>query len=64
MHLLGAEHLPALLQTAARVQALSAENARLRAANEKLKREIATSRASPVNELARVLRRLKRLRSS
>ena len=62
MHLLGTEDLPALLQTAARVQALSAENARLRAANEKLKREIATTRASPVTELTRVLRRLKRLR--
>ena len=64
MHLLGTEDLPVLLQTSARVQALCAENARLRAANEELKSEIARRRASPITELTQVLRRLKRPRSA
>ena len=58
------EDLPALLQTSARVQALCAENARLRAANEELKSEVARRRASPITELTQVLRRLKRPRSA
>ena len=64
MHLLGTDDLPALLQTSARVQALRAENARLRAANEELKCEMARRRASPVTELTQILRRLKRPRSA
>ena len=38
MHLLGTDELPAILQTQARVQALRAENSRLRAANERARK--------------------------
>jgi GT2 family glycosyltransferase len=58
MHLLGTDEIPAILQTADRVQALRAENANLSAANAKLEAEIARLRPPPKTGFGRTLRRL------
>jgi hypothetical protein len=53
MHLLSVDELPAILQTAARVQPLRAENARLAERNAALEVEIAALRRSRALSLAR-----------
>jgi hypothetical protein len=63
MHLLGAEEIPAILQTSARVEFLRAENARLSAANAKLEARLARVRRSRMAGLRRALRPLFRPKS-
>ena len=58
MHLLQADELPELLQTAARVEALQAENAKLRSGNAALEAELAALRRSRALRLARAVRGL------